>query len=110
MQQIASALKLFHGIRVWIGDYLIMPHHLRALMTPANGHKLGSVLRTIKGYSATEINHPLRTNDTFWQRDSFDDAALDAIQLEPSQKHIRTNPGMADLAEEELRVPGGAYS
>ena len=84
--------------------HVIMPNHVNVLMTPTNGYELESVLKSIKGYSAKEINRSLGTNGTIWQRESSDHIVRDVNQLERFQKYIRANPGKANLKDEDDRL------
>lgn len=37
---VAAALEHFHGVRVWTGDYVVMPNHVHLLVQPFPGVKL----------------------------------------------------------------------
>ncbi len=98
-QIVGDALTHFHGERVWIGDYVIMPNHVHVLMTPMPGFELESILRSVKGFSARECNRALAGSGTFWQRESYDHIVRDLDQLERFQNYIGANPSKARLPE-----------
>lgn len=107
---VAAALDHFHGERVWTGDFVVMPNHVHVLMTPMDGFELEDVLRSIKGFSAKEINHALGKYGTLWQRESYDHIVRDERQLEAFQNYIRDNPAKAGLTEGDYRYASAEYS
>ena len=94
---IAETLEFFHGTRVWVGDYIVMPNHIHVLMRPMEGFELEDILFSIKSYSANQINRLVGAEGQFWQRESYDHIVCDAEQLEAFQHYIRLNPVKANL-------------
>ena len=41
---VAKALEHFHGSRIWLGDYVVMPNHVHAITQPFPGVKLEEAL------------------------------------------------------------------
>ena len=110
MKIMVGALEHFHGERVWTGDFDVMPNHVHVLMTPLNGHELEAILKSIKGYSAKQINQALGSSGTFWQRDSYDHIVRDVDQLDRFQKYIRNNPAKAGLKEGDYYLSEATYA
>ncbi len=104
MQLKAFALEFFHGKRVWTVDDVVMPNHVYVLLMPTKGYECERVLKSIKGYSAKEVNRSLRTNGTLLQRESYDHIVRDVNQLERFQKYIRVNPEKATLKQRDYRL------
>jgi putative transposase len=96
-QQVASALDFFHDVRVLTGDFVVMPNHVHALMTPLPGHELEDILHSIKSFTANQINRLLESSGTLWQRDNYDHIVRDAEQLFAYQQYIAINPEKAFL-------------
>jgi putative transposase len=104
-----EGLMHFHSDRVWTGDYVVMPNHVNALMTPIVPFELEDLLKSIKGFTAKEINRATGTSGTFWQRQSFDHIVRDSEQLRLFQNYIRDNPTKARLKEDSFRWVSAEY-
>jgi type I restriction enzyme R subunit len=100
--KVASALEHFHGQRVFTGDYVVMPNHVHALLTPIDGFELENVLHSIRSYTANEINRALSRSGPVWQRESYDRIVRDMEQLEAYQAYIAANPEKARLRSGEF--------
>lgn len=96
---VADGLTCFHGTRLWMGDFVVMPNHVHGLMTPRPGYQLEGVIRSIKGFTSYRINHLLGLKGVFWQREVFDHAVRDFEHLERFQRYIANNPTKARLRE-----------
>lgn len=92
-------MEHFHHSRVMVGDYVVMPNHVHALLTPLTGHELEDILHSIKSYTANEINRSLGRTGTFWQKESYDHVVRDFDQLEAYQQYIAANPTKAKLPD-----------
>lgn len=106
---VAKSLNHFHGQRMLTGDFVIMPNHVHVLLRPLPGFELEEILHSIKNYTANEINRVLKTNESFWQRQSYDHVARDYEQLEAYQKYIGANPAKANLGEGEYIYSSATY-
>lgn len=96
---VAGGLNHFHGERLWTGDYVIMPNHVHALLTPIHPHALEHILKSVKGYTARVINRSTINEGQLWQRQSYDHIVRDAAQLAAFQNYIADNPAKAGLPE-----------
>ncbi|MEM7316353.1 MAG: transposase [Planctomycetota bacterium] len=97
-QIIVDSLMFFHGERVTTGDFVIMPNHVHAVMTPLPGYELEDILHSIKSFTANEINKVLGRTGTLWMDESFDRIVRDFEELLRTQRYIERNPAKAGLA------------
>jgi len=107
--QVASALDFFHGSRVWTGDFVVMPNHVHALLTPIGGFELEDLLHSIKSYTANEINRAFGRLGHLWQRESYDHIVRDSQQLQAYQEYIAANPAKAKLHVGEYFLAKAEY-
>jgi hypothetical protein len=107
--KVALALDHFHGQRVLTGNYVVMPNHVHALLTPMDGFELEDLLHSIKSYTAHQINRALGRVGRLWQRESYDHIVRDAEQLEAYQGYIAVNPGKAKLGIGEYILAHAEY-
>ena len=106
---VADALEHFHGSRVWTGDYVVMPNHVHALLTPFPGHELEGILHSIKSFTAMALNRRMSRSGTLWQRDSYDHLVRDSVSLHRIQEYIRNNPAKAGLRPGTYRLSEADY-
>jgi putative transposase len=89
---VALALDFFHHVRVLTGDYVVMPNHVHALLTPCRGYELEDILHSVKGYTANQINRQRKTSGSFWQRETYDHIVREFEQLHGFRKYIADDP------------------
>ncbi|MDF1814586.1 MAG: transposase, partial [Verrucomicrobiales bacterium] len=106
---VADALRHFSPGRLRLGDFVVMPNHVHALITPATGRKLESLLQSIKNYSGRRINQLCAKGGTFWQRDSYDHIVRTGDQLRKFQRYIANNPAKANLRPGEYIHQTASY-
>jgi len=98
-----DALTHFHQKRFWLGDYILMPSHAHALMTPVGGHELEDILGSIKKYSARRINaNGTRKGENVWQKESYDHIVRNFAELAHFHAYIADNPRKAGLTAGEF--------
>lgn len=107
--KVAEALDHFHGARVLTGDFVVMPNHVHALLTPLEGYELEDILHSIKSYTANEINRALNQDGRFWQRESYDHIVRDIEQLQAYREYIAANPSKAKLRAGEYILSRAEY-
>ncbi|MDX1965031.1 MAG: transposase [Pirellulales bacterium] len=100
-KSVANALTYFQNQRVLTGDYVIMPNHVHALMTPMEGVALERLLQSIKTHTAKFANSFLGQSGKFWQKESYDHIVRDIDQLIAFQNYIAQNPKKAKLRQNE---------
>src|SRR5207237_665423 len=77
-----EALRFFDGKRYMLGQFVVMPNHVHAIVRPLEGHLLKDILHSWKSFTANRLNRLLARSGTFWQDESFDCIARNEAQLE----------------------------
>lgn len=67
-----DAISFKDGIDYYVDSYVIMPNHVHILIQPIGQNKLEDILRSIKHYSAKEINKVSKRSGKLWMKESFD--------------------------------------
>ena len=107
---VADALTHFHGDRALTGDFVVMPNHAHALLTPLPGHELEDVLHAVKSFTANRINRLAGRTGGLWQKESYDHIVRDTEQLGAFQAYIRANPAKAKLGAGEFLLSEASYT
>ncbi len=95
---VADALLFWHGHKGCVGDFVAMPNHVHALVTPRSGVVLEDWLGSVKKFSAKRINAGLgRAGTPFWQAESYDHIIRDREELAIFRRYIQSNPHEAGL-------------
>ena len=102
-QIVEGALRHFDGQRYRLGEFVIMPNHVHALVTPLDEHELSAILHSWKSFTATEINKRLGKSGAFWQKESFDHIVRSPASLEKFAHYTRENP--KKVAATSSRLP-----
>lgn len=96
---VAQALEFFHGQRLWVGDYVVMPNHVHVLAQPFPGVQLEDWLYSVKRFSSVEINRlpapetpPATRSGHLWQTESFDCIVRGVEELARTRGYIANNP------------------
>ena len=99
-----EAFAYHHSSRFWLGDYVCMPNHCHALMTPVTDEDLlEGILGSIRSFSARRINQKVgRTGEALWQKEAHDHIVRDLGQLSACRRYIAENPLKAKLREAEF--------
>jgi type I restriction enzyme R subunit len=90
--------------RLRCGDFVIMPNHVHWLVKPEPGFKLEDLLRSIKQFSANQINRVVGRSGSVWQKESYDHLVRDRAELNRIRTYIADNPGKAGLSNEACRL------
>ena len=104
---VEEALRFFDGERYVLGNFVVMPNHVHALVRPLAGHSLRDILHSWKSFTAHRLNQAMRRTGTCWQDESFDCIARNEAQLEKFSTYIRENPDKAGLKPTEYRLGAG---
>jgi len=75
-----------------LGDFVIMPNHVHALLVPCEGIQLEKALKQIKGSAAAACNKLLDRKGSFWQADTYDHIVRTLTQLHKIRDYIADNP------------------
>ncbi|MCC6698291.1 MAG: transposase [Candidatus Hydrogenedentes bacterium] len=89
---VEDALRGFDGLRYCLDEFVVMPNHVHALVTPIGGHTLSSIVKSWKSYSAKAINRRRGSSGALWQKESFDHIVRSPVSLERFREYIRNNP------------------
>jgi len=89
---VESVLNFFNGQRYVLGEYVVMPNHVHALVQPLGDHSLDRILHSWKSFSANKINRMSVSRGRLWHPESFDHIVRSSAQLERFEEYIRDNP------------------
>lgn len=73
-----------------------MPNHVHLLISNLKKH-LSDILKTMKGFSAWEINKRVETKGTFWQDESYDHMIRSRNKMANTVDYILNNPVKSGL-------------
>jgi putative transposase len=104
---------LIHGAVVLghyqLHAYVVMANHVHVLITPSL--RVGRITGAIKGVSACKCNRILCLSDKhFWQHESYDRWARDAVECQRICRYIENNPVAAGLVERAEDWPWSSAS
>jgi REP-associated tyrosine transposase len=99
--QVELCLLHFDGNRYDIDAFVLMPNHVHAVIRPALGYELSTLLQGIKGVSANRCNQSLGYKSPFWMDESYDHIVRDAKELTAFRNYIARNPAKASLKPDE---------
>jgi REP element-mobilizing transposase RayT len=89
---VEQALRHFDGRRYELGEFVVMPNHVHALVTPLPGNELSEILHSWKSYTSHEINQRLGESGPRWQKETFDHIVRSPAQMDRIEQYIRDNP------------------
>ena len=89
---VEQALRHFDGQRYKLGDFVIMPNHVHALVTPVDEWSLEQIVHSWKSYTAHEINRQLGRSGAVWQTEYFDHIVRNEEALGRFEEYIHQNP------------------
>jgi REP element-mobilizing transposase RayT len=89
---VESVLNFFNQQRYVLGEYVVMPNHVHALVSPLANHDLDRILHSWKSFSANQINKRSGSRGPVWHRESFDHIVRSVGQLDRIERYIRDNP------------------
>lgn len=116
-KELANSLSHFHGTRLRLGDLVIMPNHIHAIITPIDDWELEDLLGSIKKWMSRLIGKWLKNQDQrlqpmgpnhnksrFWQYESYDRIVRDENELFQFRRYISQNPEKAALRDEQFHL------
>jgi putative transposase len=86
---VSGALRYFHGQRVWLGDFVVMPNHVHVLVQPLPGIVLEEWLYSVKRFSGSRMGN---SYEQVWQEESLDRVIRDVLELRRVREYIARNP------------------
>jgi putative DNA methylase len=89
---------LFHdGTRYRLLAWVVMPNHVHVVLETSLGYGLSSIMQTLKGYTAHEVNRLLGRAGQLWMPESFDRMVRDEDHLRRAIHYVHMNPVTAGL-------------
>lgn len=98
-QLVVDALHHFDSERYLLIAWCVMPTHVHVIVEPLADHSLGSIVKSWKAYSATQINRRLGRTGALWAPDYFDRFMRDDDQLSNTVAYVEANPVAARLVK-----------
>lgn len=89
--------------RFEIHEFVLMPNHFHALLTPTTECSLEKAVQYIKGGFSFRAKRDLGFNGEIWQAGYNEHRVKDAVEYEQHAKYIHENPvraGMVERAEQ----------
>jgi REP element-mobilizing transposase RayT len=87
-----SSLKHFDGVRYELGEFVVMPNHVHAIVAPIGEHQLTWILHGWKSFTAHQFKRVSASSGHIWHRESFDHIIRGALHLASFEAYIRNNP------------------
>lgn len=109
-QVVVDALHHFDGDRYRLIAWCVMPTHVHVVVEPLLAHSFGSIVKSWKAYSATQINRLLGRSGSLWAADYFDRFMRDNDQLSTTIAYVEANPVAAKLVETAVAWPFSSAS
>ena len=121
-QELIDSLRHFHATRFWLGDFVVMPNHVHALIQPFDGFELEDLLGSIKRWTSRCIGVELAAQpdvtqrqesqfarDRFWQQESYDRIVRDTEELYWFRKYIAENAAQSNVSPGEFHYSSAAW-
>jgi RecG-like helicase/REP element-mobilizing transposase RayT len=104
---ILDAWRHFHGVRYELFAFCVMPDHVHALLQPrpkettdsgeAVFWSLGEIMRTLKTFTARDINKLTGRRGSVWEKETFDRYIRSDRDLAEKFSYIVQNPWEAEV-------------
>ena len=91
--------------RMLLHEFVIMPNHFHALLTPDAEIPLEKVMQFVKGGFSYRVKKELQLNFEIWQPGFTNHRIHDAADYEQRRVYIRENPVRASLVERADKFP-----
>lgn len=107
---VLEACRFVHERSAWVEIVVVMPDHVHMMLKPmpraAGGWTpLGSVLHSIKSFTAHRILKARDQHGRLWQDESFDRIVRDADEFEEKWEYMRLNPVRAGIVGDPRNYP-----
>ncbi len=86
-----SSLRHFDGERYELGEFIVMPNHVHAIVATIWGHPLTPILHSWKSFTSHQFNRMLNSSGRIWCPESFDHIVRSPEQLAKFGAYIRNN-------------------
>jgi type I restriction enzyme R subunit len=114
--ELTKSLFHFHEDRLAVGDWVIMPNHVHAIVQPFGDCELETIIGSIKQWTSRLIGEWLRTQPVelqtqepsysrprFWQQESYDRIIRDTEEQFRFRKYISENARKAKVPDGQFR-------
>ncbi len=88
---VEDALLFFNGKRYDLVAFVVMPNHVHILMKLKEGFDLTEIMRSLKSYTAKEINKSEKKSGPVWQSESYDRLIRDEVHFDNVVRYIIAN-------------------
>ena len=88
---VEDSLLFFDGKRYDLIAFVVMPNHVHILMKLKEGYELTEIMRSIKSFTAKEINKIEKKTGPVWQSESYDRLIRDQKHFENVVRYIIAN-------------------
>ncbi len=99
-----SGFEAGGSARYELGDFVVMPNHVHALVRPLGEWELEQILHSWKTFTAKAINRHLGRRGPVWWKESFDHLVRGAEHFAKFQGYIADNPAKARLKPGEYHL------
>lgn len=106
---VADALRHFDGDRYQLAAFVVMPNHVHVLFQPLGQHALADIVKSVKGFTAREINKRLGRQGPLWQEEYWDRLIRSEQHFFKVLEYIHENPRKAKLREGEFVSWSGGF-
>ena len=89
---VAEALLHFDNVRYNILSFVIMPNHVHVLLVPQGEWLVQDIIKSVKHYTALQINKLLGRSGNVWQREGFDRIIRNEEHYKNTLNYIYNNP------------------
>jgi putative DNA methylase len=80
------------GLKYRLGEFVIMPNHVHALLQMLSGQELSETMKAWKSVSARRMGKHVGREGSFWMEEYFDHAVRSEQSLNRFVEYIRQNP------------------
>jgi REP element-mobilizing transposase RayT len=91
---VVDAMQHFHRDRYLVTTWSVMPNHVHVILKLLAEHALRDVIRSLKRFTAREINTLLGREGTLWQEDYFDTLIRSEAHFLRAAEYVLGNPGV----------------
>ena len=91
-EMLERSLRHDDRLKYQLGEFVIMPNHVHALLRMLPGYELSDTLKAWKSVSARRMGKRLGRTGSFWMEECFDHAVRDDQSLNRFVDYIRQNP------------------
>ncbi len=95
---VAGAMRHFHESRYLLGEWVVMPNHVHAIVWPMPNHLLGDILKSWKQFTSRRAKQLLGLGqEPFWEPESYDHWIRNDDEKGRISRYIGNNPVTAGL-------------